>query len=157
MRIGGTLGPSTTSRASTTLTSEPSSVAGTSEGRLPCSNDVGSYVMGTPVRRSWSHADGAPPDPLLLDEVDDVDDVGAEPPPPPEAESPSRKAERAPHEAARAEDARRIRRVGVKRSIGRDHITFRARPALEVQILARGDIGADAAVVAARHACTFSR
>ena len=131
MRIGGTLGPSTIWRASTTLTSEPSSVAGTSEGRLPCSNDVGSYVMGAPVRRSWSHVGGAPPEPLLLDEVDEVDevdDVGAEPPPPPEAESPSRKAERPPHEAARAEAARRVIRVGVKRSIGRIHITFRAPP-----------------------------
>ena len=78
MRIGGTLGPSTICRASTTLTSEPSSVAGTSEGRLPCSNDVGSYVMGAPVRRSWSHVGGAPPEPLTLDEVDEVDEVGVE-------------------------------------------------------------------------------
>lgn len=30
--------------------------------------------------------------------------------------------------------------VGVKRSIGRSYITFRARPVLEVQTLARDDI-----------------
>jgi hypothetical protein len=60
-------GESTDARAKTTLTREPSSVAGTSDGRLPCSDGEGSEVIGSPDRASPAQLGDEPPAPLVVE------------------------------------------------------------------------------------------